>query len=785
MKDHCVTALNTPLVVYPRQLRGPAAVRRRHPAGNYAAASAWTSIRQLAGTESVGFREDMRMVEGRAGADAHELMCADDDSRHAGVIGEVGDNGFGHVQALPKRGTAIPAKQNAPDASAAGLRWTIGQTSINIGGSDDAIREGDLGDMTTARPARSELVVDGLPHRGDIDGLRAIAVLSVLAFHLNRALVPGGVVGVDIFFVLSGYLITAILLRDVNGGGLTVARFCVNRTRRIFPALFVMIWILLAAGFLMFAPWDFGELGRSTISVATFVANVQFWHESGYFAAGADTTPLLHAWSLSVEEQFYLLFPFYLWAMHRLNLLRAGVLLAVCVSFALSFVVARTNTSAAFYLLPMRAWELLLGSMVAGGMVPAVTTRRLRELAALAGLVLVVGSLWLLDSTADVPGVAVVLPCLGTVLLLHSGANGGQTTVARVLSSPVLRGIGLISYSLYLWHLPILGIITYRSMGGASPGQLAGVAAASIAVATLSWWVVERPFRSQYASADSFLGRTLLAARARVMVAALVLVGLTCAAGHLAFRLGSDAGWIAALYGREVAALVPSGLQHESDGRCRQSVAAEVGPDCRLGDPGKPASIAFWGDSFADAITPGLPDIDPDASAYQFVFHACPSILGTRRTSAAADADVFAAKCARFNAEVLERIRNSPEIRTVVLFNSYLYYVPIGDNPVQFPLEPAGEPGLAAAALRAKLVDAIAATAGPGLIGGVMVGLVTGKALAHAAGKPLIAVNHLEGHALSPRLSDPDLDFPYLLLLVSGGHCHLLLVAGVARYRRL
>ena len=620
--------------------------------------------------------------------------------------------------------------------------------------------------MTTARPARSVPATGGLPHRGDIDGLRAIAVLSVLAFHLNRALVPGGVVGVDIFFVLSGYLITAILLRDLEGRDLSVARFYVNRIRRIFPALFFMIWILLAAAFLLFAPWEFGELGRSIISVATFVANVQFWHESGYFEAGADTTPMLHTWSLSVEEQFYLLFPFFLWTIHRLNLLRAGILLALCVSFALGVIVARTNTSAAFYLLPTRAWELLFGSMVACDMLPAMTTRRIRELAAFAGLVLVVASLWLLDSTADVPGIAVALPCLGTVLLIqsganggHSGANGGQTAVARLLSIPVMRGIGLISYSLYLWHWPILGMVSYRSMGVASAGQLAAVAAASIAVATVSWMVVERPFRSQYASADGFLGRTLLATRARVMVAALALVGMTCAAGHLAFRLASDGGWIAALYGREVAALVPSGLQHESDGRCRQSVAAEVGPDCRLGDPGKPARIAFWGDSFADAITPGLPDIDPEASAYQFVFHACPSILKTTRTSASADGDVFAAKCARFNADVLDRIRNSPEIRTVVLFNSYLYYVPIGTNPVRFPLYPAGEPGLAAAALRAKLVDAIAATAKEVAAAGKTVVLVGNFHIADTLGVTYLLRHYRDLAATRAGLRIPVADF--------------------------
>ena len=333
-------------------------------------------------------------------------------------------------------------------------------------------------------------------YRPDIDGLRAVAVLAVLVFHFGGRL-SGGFVGVDVFFVISGFLITGILTRELEQGTFSLRRFWTRRLRRIAPASLVVTVVTLLVGLCILMPNDLVPLAKATIAQQTMLTNVYEWRNIGYFDTHRPR-PLLHMWSLAVEEQFYLFYPllFARLPMRRRGLVRAILWAAMLVSLGMSVYATSYRTGmAGFFLLPFRAWELLLGGLAAleSPRRPLGTVRA--NALGLLGLALIVVPCITYSAQMQFPGLAALPPCLGACLLIFSGTHD-RTLVGRVLSSRLAVAIGLVSYSLYLWHWPLHVYARYCSWGPESPGMIAMLYVASFGLAWLSWRWIETPFRN-------------------------------------------------------------------------------------------------------------------------------------------------------------------------------------------------------------------------------------------------------------------------------------------------
>lgn len=357
-----------------------------------------------------------------------------------------------------------------------------------------ALTPGPLG-QATPRPALS---MPRLNYRPEIDGLRALAVLPVVFFHTQLEF-PGGYVGVDIFFVISGFLITSLVHADVRAGTFSLAAFWVRRIRRIAPAAIATVLGSLLLGLILMLPPDFEDLGRSAMAQAVGAANIYFYTTSSYFDAPAHTKPLLHFWSLAVEEQFYLFLPplLVLLARWRPRWLVRALLAIGAVSFVVSAVGAWRFPDAAFYLLPSRAWELALGGLLALRGCTLPLPDRARTLLGWAGVALMVVPMFLYTPATPFPGLAAVPPCLGAALVIWSTAMG-ESTLKRALSWRPVVFIGLLSYSLYLWHWPVKVFSHYWFTGIYSPAWMRLFSlAVSFVLAWLSWRYIEAPFRER------------------------------------------------------------------------------------------------------------------------------------------------------------------------------------------------------------------------------------------------------------------------------------------------
>jgi peptidoglycan/LPS O-acetylase OafA/YrhL len=343
-------------------------------------------------------------------------------------------------------------------------------------------------------------------YRPEVDGLRAVAVLIVVFYHAGLGF-SGGFIGVDVFFVISGYLITSLILKDAQRGTFTLSNFWQRRIRRIMPAAVVLVVFTLVVGWFILLPEDFVGLGNSALSQTFFAANIYFWRTLDYFSVAADEKPLLHTWSLAVEEQFYVFFPALLLVLFRFRPLRTKTALlsiflaGTAASFALSLWSLVEAPLASFYLLPSRAWELLLGSVLA--LLPRPGDLGGKgwplDLVAWGGLVAILVPSWLYTSETPFPGVAALSPVLGTAAFIwatNGVESGGRRGSARQIMAlrPVVF-IGLISYSLYLWHWPLLAFARYVNISEPSLTVRVGLVVASLVVATLSWRFVETPFR--------------------------------------------------------------------------------------------------------------------------------------------------------------------------------------------------------------------------------------------------------------------------------------------------
>ena len=492
-------------------------------------------------------------------------------------------------------------------------------------------------------------------YRPDIDGLRAVAVLPVVLFHAGVTALGGGFVGVDVFFVISGYLITSLIAEEIRGDRFSIARFYERRIRRIMPALIAVLAVCVAAALWLLPPFDLVDFGRSALATAGFGSNVLFWRQSGYFDAPAHLKPLLHTWSLAVEEQFYIFFPLLLFALRRRR--KQVQLVVVGALFAASLVaciwMTAHDASTAFYLAPFRTWELLTGSLLALVEVRSSTRAWPREALAVGGLTMIVWSVAAFTELTPFPGVHALVPCIGAGLIIHAGRSG-STFVGRILASPPLVFVGKISYSLYLWHWPFLIYAGFWFVHPMTAAQTAVVVTVAGGTSVLSWRFVEQPFR-----------RTKLSRR-KIVLAAVGAMGLVVAFG-VSTQLTH--GWPARISSearRFDAARTDRSPDRE---RCHATDAHPIpfADKCTYGPPRAPV-LAIWGDSFAAELGYELGQLaraHGDALLY-ISYSACGPAVDAFATTEPA--------CERHNEEVLDRLAKLPSLQTVVLVARYEAY---------------------------------------------------------------------------------------------------------------
>ena len=338
-----------------------------------------------------------------------------------------------------------------------------------------------------------------MQYRAEIDGLRALAVLPVILFHAGFEWFSGGFVGVDVFFVISGYLITTIIISEMAEGKFSIVNFYERRARRILPALFFVMAACLPFAWLWLMPNDFRDFGQSLVAVSTFSSNILFWLTSGYFDTASELKPLLHTWSLSVEEQYYILFPIFLMLTWRLGI--RWVLILLSIVFFISLGVAQwgayNNPSATFFLLPTRGWELLVGVFAAFYLKHKkyLNSHLANQALSLLGFGMIVYSIIAFDETTPFPSFYALVPTIGTGLVILCAIP--KTWVHKLLSLKFIVGVGLISYSTYLWHQPLLAFAKYKVLHDISVPILTVLCSASLLMGWFSWRYVEKPFRNK------------------------------------------------------------------------------------------------------------------------------------------------------------------------------------------------------------------------------------------------------------------------------------------------
>lgn len=341
-----------------------------------------------------------------------------------------------------------------------------------------------------------------MKYRPEVDGLRALAVVPVIFYHAGFPGFSGGFVGVDVFFVISGYLITTILLKSIEDGSFSLIGFYERRARRILPALFFVVLACTPFAYFFFSPSDLRDYSHLVFGVSSFSSNFFLWKQSGYFSPSSELRPLLHTWSLAVEEQFYLLFPVLLitcWKSARWRYLWQTVLIFFLVSLVLSIMRSARRPEESYFLIHTRAWELLVGSFVAGlgANFPKIEVySKKAEILALLGLVLIVLAIVTFGPETVFPGSAAAVPVVGTALIICFARSG--TLVCRILSGRILVLTGLISYSSYLWHQPLFAVARQLSSESDPDLIIAALTVLTFPLAWLTWRFVERPFRSAH-----------------------------------------------------------------------------------------------------------------------------------------------------------------------------------------------------------------------------------------------------------------------------------------------
>lgn len=497
-----------------------------------------------------------------------------------------------------------------------------------------------------------KIAAKGIDYRPDIDGLRAVAIVPVVLYHAGFVLWGGGFVGVDVFFVISGYLIASFILAEIHSGKFSLGNFYLRRIRRIFPALLTMMAASAAIGALLMTPHAFRRLGESIAATALFSSNFLFWLQSGYFVAPLEERPLLHTWSLGVEEQFYLAFPIFLMLLFRFFPSRlVGATLTLCVvSFGVNVLAVKTHSSFAFFLAPSRIWELFIGVLFAVGALAPPRTTRWSEAAGSMGIVLIGCAIFGFSQFTVFPGFAALAPTLGAALIIWAGMSG-KGRVTRLLSRPAAVLAGKISYSLYLWHFPLLAFAAYVSIGGPSLSMRLAMIALSIVLAFASWIYIEQPVR---------LGRGMFGQRQVVFGAATAAVALFGGFGVVTHFADGFPDRINEA-GRQIAAAERD--INPDRGSCLL-LDAEIDvakrPPCAFGDGSAPVEFALWGDSHAESLRAAF-DIAAKKAGRAGIFFGnagCIPELGIERGNRG---------CDRVNEAIAAYLMTLPSVHTVIL----------------------------------------------------------------------------------------------------------------------
>ncbi|WP_457583488.1 acyltransferase family protein [Ensifer canadensis] len=487
-------------------------------------------------------------------------------------------------------------------------------------------------------------------YRPEIDGLRALAVAPVLLFHAGFGLLGGGFAGVDVFFVISGFLITSIIHREIREGTFSIVSFYERRARRLAPALLLVCAVCVPFAVMWMLPQELNNFGKSLVAVNLFASNFHFWGQTGYFEPSTELMPLLHTWSLAVEEQFYVVFPVLLLALRRFSTATVlkVVLASIVLSFAAAQVLALVDPAANFYLLPSRFWELGAGAVLAlGGVDRLPFSKGRRELLAGVGLFAIIASYILVEQAPAYPGWATVPVVVGTALILAFAR--GDTLAGKLLSVRPLVAIGLISYSLYLWHQPVFAFARLRAIDEIPAAGYVALIALCVVLAAFTWRFVEQPFRQ------------------RTKVGRGAVFGSTLAAGAVALLLGLglDGTDGLASRNRELVRLIePSvGIGKECDAVVDLKCATSPAPE-----------IAVWGDSFARHLVDGIIASKPDVRLVQLTKNNCGPFLDLAPVVPRLGRQ-WPQACAEHNGDVKRFLLANKSIRYVVLSSPLSQYL--------------------------------------------------------------------------------------------------------------
>jgi len=493
--------------------------------------------------------------------------------------------------------------------------------------------------------------------RPDIEGLRGLAIVPVVVFHAFPSLLPGGYVGVDVFFVISGFLITSLLMDRLRMGNYSVTGFYGARVRRIFPALFVMLTLTMPMALLLPSTRSLQEYGRTLGATAVFFSNLELYRATDYFATEAELEPLVHTWSLAVEEQYYIVFPLLLALLYRRwPKAIAPALAAIGVtSLALSIRWLQIDPPLAFYSALSRTFELMLGSLLAVGLRGEGVPRVWREASAALGLGLIALACVLLTPRTPFPGVAALLPCLGAALLIWSGGQG-NTWAGRWVASLPVRWVGAMSFSLYLWHWPMLVLARHWVLDQPTPWEAGAAVAASVLVARASLKWVETPVRR----AGHTDRRLIMGGAASI----LFTIGVS-------WVLVERTWWVKPVDARVQAFLAGARDSNPHRSRChgRFDYVIPYEESCRFGDLSKPADTVVWGDSHGAelALVMGEDAERAGTSVAQITSSTCPPAIDFE--------EPLRPLCSAHNAATLQAVVDDEHVRRVVMVARYEHYL--------------------------------------------------------------------------------------------------------------
>lgn len=485
-------------------------------------------------------------------------------------------------------------------------------------------------------------------YRPDIDGLRAVAVLPVIFFHAKLPFFEGGFVGVDVFFVISGFLITSIIIQELESKSFSIILFFERRARRLLPALFTVISVSILLSWVSLFPVEMKDFSQSLIAVSTFSSNILFWLEADYWATISELKPLLHTWSLAVEEQYYLFFPVLMLLGYKINkkYIFPSVLILLLISFFASNEMVVSNPQAAFYLIPFRAWELLVGSV--GAFIYHNRNRQINPNSSVAnfGFFLIICSIFYYDENTLFPSFYTLLPTVGTILVIlfiHK-----RSFLYKLLSMKYVIFLGMLSYSAYLWHQPLFAFIRNITINEPSHISFGLLIVFNFLMAYLTWRFVEKPFRSK-----AKMGTMTMFSFSAVGMLTILTIGIV---GHANKGFQNRDNGVISMRSLAEKLQVNKGLSYACDGKFT------LADQCRTDEN---PNIAIWGDSYAMHLVRGIQSSKSDVKLIQHTLSGCSPLDGIAVANKSGGIE-SASKCLEFNRDVKGWLKKN-EVEFVVV----------------------------------------------------------------------------------------------------------------------